>query len=133
MLLRKTPLAKKRAKPRRNDGRVQHHRSKPKAGAPPTAAERRHIARVREMPCLVCGGPSTAHHVTSDGFKRTGKYHRLVVPLCAIHHQKVWDPKAADPVSVEGLGHAGFLRTYGIDLLAWAEAAWAESCALEKQ
>jgi hypothetical protein len=31
--------------------------------AAPTAAERRHIARVKELPCSVCGcaGPSEAH------------------------------------------------------------------------
>jgi hypothetical protein len=44
----------------------------------------------------------------------------LVVPLCPPHHQKVFDPLASDPISVEGLGHQGFFDKYGIDLLTTA-------------
>jgi hypothetical protein len=40
--------------------------------------------------------------------------------LCPPHHQKVFDPLASDPISVEGLGHQGFFEKYGIDLLAEA-------------
>jgi hypothetical protein len=42
------------------------------------------------------------------------------VPLCPPHHQKVFDPLASDPISVEGLGHQGFFDKYGIDLLTTA-------------
>lgn len=126
-MLRRTPLRAKRAEPRRKaPERVAHKRMKPKAGAGPTAEERRHRDRVRAMPCLVCGAPSTAHHVTSDGFKRIARSHRRIVPLCAVHHQKVWDPKASAPVSVEGLSHGGFAEKYGIDLLAVADRLWEE-------
>lgn len=41
----------------------------------------------------------------------------LVVPLCPVHHQIQWGPRE----SVEALGHGGFYRVYGIDLLAEAE------------
>jgi hypothetical protein len=34
----------------------------------------------------------------------------------------VFDPKASDPISVEGLGHQGFYEKYGIDLLTEAMA-----------
>lgn len=83
---------------------------------------------MRALPCLVCGSPASLHHVTSDGFKRIARSPRRCVPLCPLHHQKVWDPKDSDPSSVEGLGHAGFTRKYGIDLLAEADRLWEESC-----
>jgi len=47
-----------------------------------TDAERRHIGKVKELPCSVCGqeGPSDAHHI---------KQHRqyTVVALCKSCHQ----------------------------------------------
>jgi hypothetical protein len=48
----------------------------------PTAKERKHLARVKELPCSVCdaSGPSDAHHV---------KQHRqyTCVALCKDCHQ----------------------------------------------
>ena len=79
----------------------------------PSAAEKRHMARVVFMPCLVCGSPSTVHHVTSDGYKRLTRSNWLVVPLCPTHHQIQHGPRE----SVEALGHAGFTRVHDIDLL----------------
>jgi hypothetical protein len=76
------------------------------------------MARVAEMPCLVCGSQATVHHVTSDGYKRITRSHWLVTPLCPVHHQIQWGPRE----SVEALGHAGFARVYGIDLLQTAKA-----------
>lgn len=89
------------------------------AKKPPTAAEKRHMAFVAEQPCLVCGDRATVHHVTgyADRMGRFSRSHRLVVPLCPPHHQKVFDPSAAHPMSVEGLGHQGFYQEWGIDLL----------------
>lgn len=80
--------------------------------------------RVASLGCLVCGAPATVHHVTSDGYQRCARSHRRVAPLCPRHHLKVFDPKAADPISVEGLGHAGFRDRYGIDMMVWALDAW---------
>lgn len=102
---------------------------KPKAGAAPTPEEAAHIARVRKLPCLVSGKAATCHHVTgyADRAGRLSRSHRLVVPLAAEYHQKVRDPKASDPISVEGLSHRGFFDKYGIDLLAEAERLWRES------
>lgn len=77
---------------------------------------------VAQLGCLVCGGPATIHHVTGYA-DRPGRFSRdemLVVPLCPIHHQKVFDPLNRAPVSVEGLGHQGFYQEHGIDLLAVA-------------
>lgn len=47
-----------------------------------TAAEKRHLSRIKAMPCSVCRqpAPSHAHHV-----KQTSAYH--CIPLCADCHQ----------------------------------------------
>jgi hypothetical protein len=118
-------LPNKRAKPRRNEGRVQHARTKPKAGAAPTAEEKRHIARVAAMPCLVCGSPSAVHHVSASIHGgRIARSHRRVVNLCPAHHQIQHGPRE----SVEALGHRGFYEMHGIDLLAVADQLWRETC-----
>jgi hypothetical protein len=129
-MIRRTALAAKREKPRRKaPERVQQVRVKPKAGAAPTADEKRHMDRMAALPCLVCGRTATIHHVTARiTGGRIARSHQRIVPLCPIHHQKVHDPKAADPVSVEGLGHGGFWLKYGINLLAVADRLWKESC-----
>ncbi len=54
-----------------------------------TAAERRHMGRIAELPCACCGkpGPSMVHHIRY-GFglsQRSG--HFLTIPLCYRCHQ----------------------------------------------
>jgi hypothetical protein len=46
------------------------------------AAERRHVAKVKELPCSVCNqaGPSDAHHIKQG-------LHYTVVALCKSCHQ----------------------------------------------
>lgn len=46
------------------------------------AAERKWVARVKELPCSVCGapGPSDAHHIKQN-------QHYTVVSLCKSCHQ----------------------------------------------
>ena len=103
---------------------------------PPTASEKRHMARVAEMPCLVCGArPVTLHHPTgfADRMGRFSRSHKLVTPLCPMHHLIQHDPFADMPISVERLGHRGFYREHGIDLLAEAARLWAESFELERR
>jgi len=92
------------------------------AKKPPTAEQKRHMEDIAKMGCLVCGGASTVHHVTASihGGRMTRRHDR-VVPLCPIHHQAVYDPYVNRPVSVERLGHRGFWKLHGIDLLAEAE------------
>lgn len=104
---------------------VNHKRMKPKAGAPPTAAEKRHMERVAQLPCLVSGKhPVTLHHVTGYAriMGRFARSHQLVVPLAPEYHLKQFGEK-----SVEALGHRGFYREHGIDLLAEAEFLRLES------
>ena len=93
--------------------KVNHGRIKPKPLKFP-----KHVARVRALPCLVCGTYSTAHHVTglADRPGRIARSDRLVVPLCRAHHQIQHGPH----FSVEALNHRGFFRAHGIDL--WVEA-----------
>lgn len=87
------------------------------------------------MPCLVSGKrPATVHHVTAyaDRRGRFTRSERLIVPLAKEYHQKVWDPKASDPISVEGLNHQGFFKKHGIDLYAEAVRLWEETVELER-
>ena len=90
------------------------------------AIHARHRNFIGSLGCLCCGGPATIHHVTgyADRIGRFARSEELIVPLCPMHHQKVHDPKASDPVSVEGLSHRGFYEKHGIDLKAEAERLW---------
>lgn len=94
----------------------------------PTVAEKRHLARVAAMPCLVSGErPVTVHHVTASIHGgRLSRSHKRIVPLAPRYHQIIYDEKASDPQSVERLGHRGFFEKHGIDLLAVAERLWRE-------
>lgn len=84
----------------------------------PTAAERKHMERIASLPCLACGARSTVHHVTASIHGgRVSRRHDRTVPLCPVHHQIQHGPRE----SVEALGHGGFFREYGIDLMAEAE------------
>lgn len=101
----------------------------------PTALEARHMDRVAQLGCLVSGEPATLHHVTgyADRAGRFTRSNELIVPLAPRFHQTVFDPKASNPVSVEGLSHQGFFRKHGIDLLAEAERLWAETLDEERR
>lgn len=67
----------------------------------------------------------TLHHVSgyADRMGRFSRSHRLVVPLAAEYHLIQHGPS----YSVEALGHRGFYREWGIDLLAEARRLEAES------
>jgi hypothetical protein len=59
---------------------------------PATAAERAHMARVKELPCCVCIAgkqvdPTEVHHIV-EGNRRLG--HFYVLPLCTYHHVRVY-------------------------------------------
>ena len=90
-----------------------------------SAAMKRYHGDVAAEGCCVCGGPATVHHVRATIHGRgISKDDKLVIPLCPPHHQKVFDPKANDPISIEGLGHPGFYEKYGIDPLKLAVELW---------
>lgn len=103
--------------------RTDPRRMKPRAAKCPA-----HLARVAGLPCLVSGKRATVHHVTSYS-DRPGRFmrtDRLVVPLAPEYHLIQHGPH----YSVEALGHRGFFRLHGIDLLAEAKRLEAESVAL---
>lgn len=80
-----------------------------------TAAERRHHAKVAEMPCIACGRYGVnVHHVVSDGFKRLTKDHMRVIPLCPHCHTD-------GPFAVHKVSYDTFRNTFGVDQLAEAE------------
>lgn len=59
-----------------------------------TAAARRHIARVKELPCVICHkpGPSDAHHCICGRYDQRKASDFRVIPLCKECHQ--WGPMA---------------------------------------
>lgn len=93
----------------------------------PSAAEKRHLDRISQLPCLVCEREALIHHVTSTGYARITRTHRLVTPLCHEHH-------AVDfPYSVHRLGHREFSIVHGINLYHWAVAEWEKSEKAERE
>ncbi len=84
------------------------------------------MSRVAQLPCLACGAqPVTLHHVSgyADRMGRLSRSHRLVAPLCPRHHLIQHGPRE----SVEAVGHQGFYRMHGVDLLKEAKFLELES------
>jgi hypothetical protein len=80
------PLPKKRARPRRDEGRVAHGRIKRKA-TDKSAEEAAHLERVAGLPCCVTGRrPVVVHHLMKAPGKRCRRDHRWVVPLSGMLH-----------------------------------------------
>lgn len=82
------------------------------------------MAKVAKLPCCVptCrASPVTVHHVTGSAHGgRVARSHKRVVPLCPKHHFIQHNSKT----SVEALGHRGFCRVHGVDLMAEAQRLW---------
>ena len=70
---------------------VSHGRIKERYNPVPNAAESRHEARLREMPCVACGGRCEEVHHVMQQFpgKRFRRDHRFQIPLCSFCHQLV--------------------------------------------
>lgn len=51
----------------------------------PTVAQLKWWQKLREMGCILCGGPASVHHCETGGGGR--KDHDKVLPLCHTHHQ----------------------------------------------
>ena len=50
----------------------------------PTKAEKKHMARVAALGCIICGAPAEIHHLTGAGI---GLRSQDVIPLCPAHHR----------------------------------------------
>ena len=111
-------LRAKREKPRRNEGRVQHQRMKPKT-VEPTAEQKRYHAWLRQgARCEVCNDPTQVlHHLLSVAPGKVGRRdHWFMVNLCPEHHN-------CGTKSVHLLGsEAAFYVEHGIDLVQVAVA-----------
>jgi len=118
MLMRRVPLPKKRAMPRRNGGRVQHGRIKANGRFPD-----KHVKEYwnsLERRCVVCGaGDTVIHHILARlPQKMRQRDHRYVAVLCASHHNM-------GDTSVHLLGsEAAFQEATGVDLVAIAIENW---------
>lgn len=125
MLARRTPLQARTPLKRTAMKRKSRSSYKP-------AIIRFHMNRVAALGCLVSGEEATLHHVTSTihGGRTVTRSDKLIVPLAPRFHMKSHDPKAAAPISVEGLSHRGFYDLHGIDLFAVAVRLWEETTAI---
>ena len=50
------------------------------------SANLEYMQKVRELGCLICGSPASAHHIREERIKNDF----LVIPLCPDHHQGVF-------------------------------------------
>ena len=59
---------------------------KPERG---TAKARAYMARVKQLPCIICRkpGPSDVHHVICDRYGQHKASDMETIPLCKEHHQ----------------------------------------------
>lgn len=121
MLMRRTPLAKARANPRRDEGRVQHGRVKAKGRFPTTHHKRYWDSLDRQ--CAVCGrmDATVIHHILAPMVeKMRPRDHRFVAVLCPQHHNM-------GNISVHLLGsEEAFRDVTGIDLVEVARANWSK-------
>lgn len=84
----------------------------------PVEVERFH-SWVAAHGCLLTGRDATIHHVTgyADRPGRIARSEWLVVPLAPEFHLIQHGPRH----SVEAIGHQGFFRVHGIDLMSEAQ------------
>jgi hypothetical protein len=79
-----------------------------------SAAGKRHMGRVAQLPCVLCGtSPVEVHHIREGQGAAQRAQDTLTVPLCPDCHR--------GPNGVHGLGRKGFYMRYKkdeLDLLA---------------
>lgn len=61
---------------------------KPEKAKNGTAAGKRYLDAVRQLPCCICGAwPSSAHHVICGRYSQSKSSDFDAIPLCYQHHQ----------------------------------------------
>jgi len=82
-----------------------------------TAASKRWMSRVAELPCLICEQMGMRQETRTHVHHCFDNSHRsdvLVAPLCELHH--------SGPLGFHGLGEREFNRRYRLDELRLVEA-----------
>ncbi len=87
------------------DPSVIKRRSRPRRGR---IADKAYLAFIAAQPCLICGDPSTVHHVRTLGGPKDDT---RTLPLCPAHHMIQWGPE-----SIEALGKKKFEERHGINI-----------------
>lgn len=81
-MLRRTPMPRKRLKPRRKGGPGPRIKAEP-------IRDPKHLARVRALGCIVCGAkPAEAHHPRPGQGTGTKAGDDQAIPLCSRHHNE---------------------------------------------
>ncbi|HBA72306.1 MAG TPA: hypothetical protein DCZ63_09005 [Geobacter sp.] len=73
----------------------------------PTAAQKRRMARVVDLGCIICGRPAAIHHCR-HACGMSQRRHDHIAGLCGDHHQH-------GPISRHGQGAKEFKEKYGDD------------------
>lgn len=75
-----------------------------------SAAGKRHMGRVAQLPCILCGAqPVEVHHIREGQGAAQRAQDTLVLPLCPACHR--------GPNGFHGLGKRGFYAKYRLDEL----------------
>lgn len=75
-----------------------------------SAAGKRHMGRVAQLPCAICGAqPVEVHHIREGQGAAQRAQDTLTLPLCHAHH--------LGPNGLHGLGTKGFYTRYKLDEL----------------
>ena len=73
-----------------------------------SAAGKRHMGRVAQLPCAICGAlPVEVHHIREGQGAAQRAQDTLTVPLCTYHH------RGAE--GIHGLGRKGFYMRHKVD------------------
>ena len=84
--MKRTPLARSKPLQARKPMNKVSAKRKARKAAEKAQGAWEHMARVKALPCVICGAapPSQAHHVTGDKMPRSDW---RVIPLCYSCHQ----------------------------------------------
>lgn len=80
---------------------------------------RQYIKHVQGQPCLYCGSPGEAHHLTHAQPRALGLKNgdQFIVPLCHPHHMALHDSPMPERT---------WWALIGIDPMIWAEISFSE-------
>lgn len=85
-------------------------RNRSKKSKTKTKEERDHLAKVKALPCIICGSmPCDAHHIR-EGYGMSQRANDFeTIPLCKAHHQY-------GPEAIHSMGTKAWRAKYGSEL-----------------